>query len=228
MSKFNLSINLTKEQLDILYGANSNVIIAKPTGEESPNVAWQAFRPMESNTVQWEEKFGIYASVAQLTNGAILTKTSKTSFPAAEKSLYRLGGNAYFEPPTPKAKAEDGTYYAANGYENDLLFGLFQDAVVNGKQVPGNAISAAPVPLNSTAAMTPYTTLYAWTQSQVVSNTVVTKVTSPMTEVKFGGKISNITLGYANGEFIVENENELEAGASVKVLMPALSGVVEG
>jgi hypothetical protein len=228
MPKYNLSINLTEEQLNGFYAAGSNIIIAKPTGGESPNVAWQAFRPMEGNTVQWEEQFGIYASTAQIENGAVLTKVSRTSFPAAEKSVYRLGGNAHFEPPTPKEHAEPDTYYAVNGYENNLLLGLFQDAVVNGKQVPGNAISAAPVPINSTAAMTPYTTLYVWTQSLVVSNTVVTKVTSPMTEVKFGGKISNISLIYANGEFIVEKESELEAGASVEVLMPALAGVVEG
>lgn len=227
MPKYTLSINLTKEQLNGFYFAGSNIIIAKPTGEESPNVAWQAFRPMENNTVQWEEKFGIYASTAAIENGALLTKTSRTPFPAAEKSIYKLGANAYFEAPTTMKNAEPNTYYAVNGYENNLLFGLFQDAIVNGKQVPGNAISAAPVPINNSAEMTPYTILYVWAQSLVVSNTVVTKVTSPMTQVKFGGKISDISLGYANGQFIVENESELAAGDSVDVLMPALSSAVE-
>jgi hypothetical protein len=225
MPKYKLEIDLSQSTLQSLYTAGQNVVIAKPSQSESPpNVAWQVFRPMEANAVEWEENYGIYASTVAISNGAKLTKMSATPFPAAEGSLYPLGSNGYFEAPTPGK--EKGSYFASNAYENNLTFGLFQDATVNGKQVMGNAISAAPVPINNVAEMTPYTTVYVWAQSLIVSNTVVTTVTSPKTKVTFGGKITDIVLGYADGAFIVEKETALPAGASVETIMPALADPV--
>jgi hypothetical protein len=85
-----------------------------------------------------------------------------------------------------------------------MTVGLYQAATVNGQQFDDNAVSAAPVLLNSTAVMTPYTNLYIWIQSQVNGNTVVTNVTSPMTELIFGGGTDKISVAYnsATGTFI--------------------------
>ncbi|WP_222853181.1 hypothetical protein, partial [Massilia genomosp. 1] len=55
----------------------------------------------------------------------------------------------------------------------------------------------------------PYTTVYIWLASQVVSNSVVTQVTSPMTEVVFGGGNNTASLAYdsATGMFIASSTN---------------------
>jgi hypothetical protein len=106
-----------------------------------------------------------------------------------------------------------------------LTFGLFPDAVVNGKPANGNAISPAPVLYNSTAQMTPFTTIYLWVQSQVQSNSVVTLVTSPMTKVTFGGATTSISLAYDShtGTFITQGDAKLVQGLALDHLLPALS-----
>ena len=69
-------------------------------------------------------------------------------------------------------------YGAINQFNNlpqgYLTMGLVQNAMVNGSDLPGNAVSATPVLYQSTVVMTPSTTVYIWIQSQVVSGTIVT------------------------------------------------------
>ena len=85
-----------------------------------------------------------------------------------------------------------------------MTTGLYQNANVNGLAILNSAISAAPVILQSTAVMTPYTTVYIWLQSNVKGNCVVTNVTSPMTKLTFGGSVDTISVEYdsASGKFI--------------------------
>ena len=47
MSTFNLNVAFTNEQLQTLYITGTNVIVAKPTSDGTPNVAWQVFRPLQ-------------------------------------------------------------------------------------------------------------------------------------------------------------------------------------
>ena len=77
----------------------------------------------------------------------------------------------------------------------------------------------------STAVMTPFTTVYLWIQASVVSNTVVTTVTSPMTKVTFGGPVTDVKLRYdaSSGIFLaVGGDEALGAGIGVDHLVPAL------
>jgi len=210
-----LNINLTKEQVDLFSLTGSNVVIAKPTQGGPSNVAWQVFRPLEKNEVQWEENYGIYASTRRIENGAVLTQMSQTPYPALDGKIYPFLQSGTFG--APAGGGEKGTFSSINEYDKPALtFGLYQSATVNGELVEGNAISAAPVLQGSEVSMTPFTTLFVWLQSQVFSNTVVTKVTSPKTEVVFGGATTEITLGYDNaGHFISGQKTELAKGASV-------------
>ena len=106
-----------------------------------------------------------------------------------------------------------------------MTVGLYQDARVNGTEIAGNALSAVPVLLASTSVMTPYTTVYVWLQSDVISNTVVTRVTSPMTELKFGGGVNEISLKYdrTTGHFINNSESlRLNAEKLIRGIDPIL------
>ena len=221
MPSYTLSVNLTEEQVKLFYLAGSNVVIAKPTEGGESNVAWQVFRPLEKNKVEWEEQYGIYASTVEIQNGARLTQMSQTPIPSLDGKIYPFLVPGVFGP--PEGNEEKGTYYSINEYElkSHLTFGLYQGATVNGELVPGNAISAATVLQGNAVEMTPFTTLYVWLQSQVVSNTVVTKVTSPKTKVVFGGATNEISLTYDNhGHFVEEGKGELPRGASVKTYVP--------
>lgn len=204
MADYSLETAFTNEQLQTLYATGSNVVIAKPTGGSRPDVAWQVFKPMQGNKLTWTEEYGIYASTSEVANGAVLDKLSSVPVGAAMNKLYTLQPSAVIT--GPDTGGVPNAFSLLNKYsEKDYMtVGLYQDATVNGTEIAGNAISAVPVLLASVADMTPYTTVYIWLQSQVISNTVVTLVTSPMTELKFGGGINDISLSYdsASGKFI--------------------------
>lgn len=221
MPQFTLKTAFTNEQLQLIYMTGTNVIIAKPTGGDTPNVAWQVFRPMQANTVKWKEEYGIYASTASVVNGAVLSQLSSTPIGAATNKLYTLEPNAIIS--GPASGGFPNAYSLTNRFSEKpyMTVGLYQDANVNGTDIAGNALSAAPVLLQSTAVMTPYTTVYIWLQSQVRSNTVVTTVTSPMTELRFGGDITEISVAYdsASGKFLPTGKLKAELFAHI---MPPL------
>ena len=77
-----------------------------------------------------------------------------------------------------------------------MTVGLYQNANANGMDILNSAISAAVTPLGQMANMTPYTNVYIWAQATIQSNTVVTQVTSPQTELTFGGGVDTITVEY--------------------------------
>lgn len=224
MANYTLSLAFSQAQLEVLYMTGSNIVVAKPTEGSAPNVAWQVFRPMEANSISWEEQYGIYASTAEIHNGAKLSQLSRTEFPATGGGQYTLSPHATFG--LSGGAGERSSYYATNSYPEKpfLTFGLFQDATVNGQQVAGNAISAAPVLLESTARMTPYTTLYVWVQSEVMSNTVVTQVTSPQTKVVFGGGVSDVALEYesAKGIFVAKSGLVLAEEVAIDTAVPSV------
>ena len=226
MVSFTLNTAFTNEDLQRFLASGSNVVVAKPNGGGTPNIAWLVYRPLITNSVVWEEQYGIYASNTDITvSGAVINQMSKSEFPAVDGKTYTLNAAGSFT--TPQSGGRPGSYYAVNEYNNNpkgyLTFGLFQDAVVNGNPANGNAVSAAAVLYNSTAEMTPFTTVYLWIQSQVTSNTVITTVTSPMTQVTFGGKVTSISLQYdpSTGTFLTAGDREAET-AQLEHVVPAL------
>lgn len=206
MPTYQLTTAFAQQDLSRLYAAGANVVVAKPNAGGRPNVAWIVFRPLISNVMAWEDKYGIYASSSQIMNGQRLVQMAKTEYPAVEGKIYSLTSAGFFGPPS--TGGSPGAYSAVNEYNNlpkgYLTFGLFQDAQVDGVATRGNAVSATPVIFNSAASVTPFTTVYLWIQSQVMSNTVISNVTSPITEVRFGGAITEVSLMYdpTTGTFV--------------------------
>ena len=200
-----LNIAFSNDQLNTLYETGSNVIVAKPTSGSATNVAWQVFKPMQANTLSWDEEYGIYVSTVAVSQGAELLQLSSTPVNAAMGQLYTLQDSGAISDPVATG-GTTGSFSLLNQYSNKdyMTVGLYQDATVNGTQIVGNALSAAPTLLQSTAVMTPYTTVYVWLQSEVQSNCVVTNVTSPMTAITFGGSTFSVSVHYdsASGMFV--------------------------
>jgi hypothetical protein len=223
MAEYSLQVQFNQAQLDILYATGSNVVIAKPTGGSSPNVAWQVFKPMRSNKLSWGEEYGIYASTARVENGAELEQLSATPVGAARNKLYTLEPSSNIKGPVSGGSPD--AYCLLNKYDPQpyMTVGLYQDATVNGTDIIGNALSAVPVLLSSKATMTPFTTVYIWLQSQVISNTVVTLVTSPMTQLKFGGEVSFLSVAYDSnsGKFLSTDGSRI-AEALISSIDPVL------
>ncbi|MEZ4811863.1 MAG: hypothetical protein R2819_16015 [Allomuricauda sp.] len=221
MADYELKVGFTQEQLNVLYETGTNVIVAKPTGGGTPNVAWQVFKALQANTLNWTEEYGIYASTSEVTNGAKLTQLSSVPVGASMNKLYTMEPSGAISGPVSGGAPDSFALLNKYSEKSYLTAGLFQDANVNGTDIIGNATSAAPVILASTATMTPFTTLYIWLQSQVISNTVVTTVTSPMTKLLFGGGINDISVAYDSktGKFISAGKTKAELVQHIEPLL---------
>ena len=205
MANYQLDISFTEKQLSVLHLTGSNIIVAKPSKGGSPNVAWQVFRPLAANSLNWTEEYGIYAANTQFQNGARLLQASSTDIPAETHQLYTLKADGTIS--SPAEGGSEDSFSLKNEFQTErgyMTIGLFQNAKVNGTDVVGNAISAAPVMHMSTAKMTPFTTVYIWIQSQIKSNSVITSVTSPMTQLTFGAGVDKSSVRYNSdsGRFV--------------------------
>lgn len=213
MSKFNLKIAFTSEQLGILYATGTNVIIGKPSDGRSPAVAWQVFRPMQGNNMSWKEEYGMYASTADIKNGAVLSQLAKTPIGIETGKQYILQNSGAII--GPHGGGFPNAFMFSNQYSGRhyMVAGLFQDAIINGVNMIGNTVSATTVLMQSNAIMNPNTTIQIWLQSQVVSNSVVTNITSPVTELKFGGNVTDLSITYdsASGKFVPAKSNALKS-----------------
>ncbi len=207
MSNYTLNISFTNQQLQDFYATGSRVSVGKQVAGGAPNVIWQSFAPLQSNEVGWVEEYGIYVSNTQVQQGATITILSSTPVGAATDKLYTLESSGVISGPTTGGVVD--SFALLNDYSNQdyITVGLYQDATVNGVDIIGNAVSAAPTLLASTAVMEPSKTVYIWLESDITGNSVVTTVTSPMTELKFGGGVNQITVAYdtQTGLFIVQS-----------------------
>ncbi len=225
---FSISMSFTDEDLKRFHTTGTNIVVAKPADGGAPNVAWNVYRPLEENAISWVESYGIYMSNTDITDGAVLTQMSTTHGAAVPDQLYSMSPSGSITGPQSSGGAPD-SYTIINQYSNlpkgYLTTGLTQDATVNGTLITGNAVSAALVLFQSTAQMTPFTTVYLWTQSQVKSNTVVTNVTSTMTKVVLGGGVNSVALAYdaSTGTFLpAAKEKNISLDRGLSRLLPRL------
>ena len=187
----------------------------QPSGGGSPNVAWQVFKPMQANTLSWEELYGIYASTVDFRNGARLIQLSSTG-PAEKSKLYPLLDRGVITGPFQGGSPHSFSLLNLYSHQRYMTVGLYQDANVNGTEIDGNAVSAAPVLFRGTAVMIPFTTVYIWLVSSVVSNSI-TMATSPMTQLKFGDGVDTISVAYdsASGTFLPASSALNDADSSL-------------
>ncbi|HEV3321861.1 MAG TPA: hypothetical protein VG147_06660 [Solirubrobacteraceae bacterium] len=228
-TKYTLNTSFSQEDLRIMRMVGSNVVVAKPSDDPSqPNVAWVVFHPLESNKLEWEEEYGIYASNTELTNGALITQLSRSAFPAQDGKVYEFTPSGFFGPPSSGGTL--GSFTSINAYKDPytnkgyLTFGLFQDANINSVHAQALPVSAALVPYQQKIVMTPYTTIYLWLQAQVQSSSVLSTITSPMTKVRFGGGVTDISLAYdaESGKFITKANAALPQGVALDYMLPSL------
>ena len=192
--EYDLTINLSQEQLEIIHEARANVVIGKAPVGERVNVAWLVFKPMQKNVLKWVNHYGVYASTCKISQGSEIIQRS--SIGAAMYRLYTLQANGGFSSSVSGGSADTFTVYNNYTVKKVMTIGLYQHANVNGDEVLGNAISAAPVMTGHTASITPNEHVYIWLQSNIKSNTVITKVTSRITPLFFSDAIRCISVTY--------------------------------
>ncbi len=200
MTTFNLNLDIDAQSLPLIRSAQLRIMLAKPVGGSGPlNVIWQSFDPFGSNTVTWDEEFGLYASDTKAENGATIRKMSAQE-PAVDENYYSFTAGATFEGPFRDPRVGPGQYAAQNSMPNvsydSLTFGLTQAANVNGKPVPGNPLNAVTVLPNNFVTFTPITTVFVWLESNQSSATVITNIQTSHTITTFSGGITTRDLVY--------------------------------
>jgi hypothetical protein len=192
MSPYSLELSFTPEQLKVLCAAGGRVAIAKPLKDGLPSLRWLSFRPFEMNVVEWEEQYGIYASLAAPGDGSV-TQVCRSDFPAYPGRLYALQPQGCFGPPSAEEGLDPASYYAANSFAGvpAVTLGLFQNAQVNGQERLAGPVSAELIPQAFRARITPNTTVYVWIQSGGEGGAGVSQVTSPPTRVAFADGITS-------------------------------------
>ena len=194
---FTLKLAFTNQQLETLYITGTNVVIGKTSnGKTTPTVAWLVMKPFNQNILTWEDEYGIYISATPIQNGEIILKNSTTAIPVAESKLYTLQDSGVITGPllggTPNAFSLSNQY-SDNPY---MTCGIYQDATINNIPVAGNCVSAEAVLLQNTAVLLPFVVASIWLQSNVVSNTVITAITSTVSPLLFGNGITDISVAY--------------------------------
>lgn len=214
--KYDLNLEIDPEDLKILKQAQLKITIAKPTSQDAggpPSVTWLVFDPFQSNKVDWEEVFGMYASATPSNqNGAVINKMS--SLPSvADAKYYSFDASATFSGPFSGSDSPDAGSFRVNNkmpYSQYpvLTFGLTQAATVNNSSVSPTPLNAAPVPSQISATFTPITTVYVWVQAQFTSGTVITNVNGDAVMVQYQGGTNSHTLKWdpTQGKFAPVSE----------------------
>jgi hypothetical protein len=199
--QFSLSLNIDSQSLNYIKAAPQNIVIAKPVASSNPNVAWLSFDPFGSNTVTWDESYGIYASTTQFQNGATINKMSEAPYPAQDGTLYTLTPSAVFTGPSTSGNPPPaGTFEVINNMPPSqypaLTFGLEQKATVNGSAQQATPLNAQVVLATQTAMFTPLTTVFVWLQANLSSGTMITQVIGKASIVTFGNGVADQSLSY--------------------------------
>lgn len=211
--KYTIQITFTAEQLQAIYATGNKLIFAKASANGgSPDVVWQSIRPMQNNTIQWLEEYGIYATKTEIAEGAIIERMSQVNAPAARGKLYTLTPTGAMEGPSdggfPKLYTAENDYAEAS-YIN---LGLTQDAEVNGTTWVDSAINIAPTLRLSKAVFKPYFYLYMWLQD-LDRQQIIMRITAPMTKIDYGilGFPQEYAYDSATGTFLPSGSNAAAA-----------------
>jgi hypothetical protein len=150
--------------------SGSRIVIAKHGSEGSGNVAWLAWAPSGSDTVTWDETYGLFAAEAALRDGGVL-RISSALESVLDRSIYPFSGSG-FGAPERTSHIPARHYDVRNESATAMAFGLLQSAAVNGA-VRRSALNAAVVPASFTADFAALTTLSIWVQPNAESGSIV-------------------------------------------------------
>jgi hypothetical protein len=192
MASYQLTVNFSPEDVKLIRGAGQQVMIIRQAGPEldTPPVVWLAFDPFGSNSIEWDEAFGLYAGTAEFEDGAKVYQLSALDSAAAGKPyVFQNGvigdGGGAQEPARRFAGAPDAYQIANYTDGGPYVFGLTQRASVGGKAF-ASCLNAVMVLKNERVLFRPQTTLWVCLGSGFPSGSIA---------ASFGGPLLGSVLG---------------------------------
>jgi hypothetical protein len=207
MAQYAITTSFSAADLERFYATGSNIVLARPLSGVALNMAWVVYRPFQKNYLGWNDDFAIYASDFPIQNGVVPQPNAQTdpNFPVQLAMVYTMQPAGTITGPVTSGGAA-GAFMIDNEYQNTsgyLAFGLRQPATIEGKASAPTAASAITVLQGTKGILTPAPAVYLWVQPNIVSGTVVTVFTAPITKVALTAATPSADLLYqsATGTF---------------------------
>lgn len=201
MAEYNLTIQLSNDDVHTINAAQQQIVIVKKVGGSSGSqVAWVTFSPFENNTVTWEEEYGVYASTTQVQEGATIIKTSAVN-PATSGVIYPFETGSFS---SPSGNAGTNNYGVENEYSQQFSFGMAQSVTANGSKFNAAPLNAVPVLSNEKAIFTPIEIVSVFLHAKFNNGVIITNITNNALEVDLTSNPS-VTIHYdkSQGKFIM-------------------------
>ena len=209
MPAYQLNINISPADLQTIYAAKENIVLAKSVIDESP-FSWVSFPPFEGNAVTWDEQnYSVYASMTSDSGGGVVTSFTEQAAQPTQNYTFDQSG-AFSQPSAvpigPAAYQVTNQFSASPG----LTFGLVQTVSVNGTAMEKSLLNAQFVPMGQHAIFRPTTQLTIFLASNVAAGEII----DPSTE---SGVISQSTMiTFANGVFAATVAYDAATGSFVQ------------
>lgn len=204
MSKYKLVVKLTVDALKAAYAAGEKLAITKEvTGNKGKSVTWVSTLPFETNVIEWEETYMLYASRQETQAGAVISKISEETAICGAMYSFESGFFQNAHSVDCVGKNEYGLQNCMDMYPY-LSFGLAQPVRVNDELQMGNPINVVTVPYNHMAVMSPKEKIKVFLAADLDNGVVLTREFSNALEVEYVGNDAEKTVVYdfKSGMFI--------------------------
>lgn len=196
MSKYKLNVTLSDAALQTIYGAGQKLAIVKAVaGNSGVPVVWVSTLPFESNVIEWENEYQIYASREEAMHGATISKLSETAGITNLSFDFKDGIFQNAQPSQMVGANEYGIHNAMDAYPS-LTFGLAEAVRVNGELQQGKPINAVLLPYNHTAAMSPIEKIQVFLAGDINDGVVHTRELSNAIELTYEGNDTEKAIRY--------------------------------
>lgn len=193
MPSYQLQINIDPSHVEQIVKAGQQVVMMKQvTGNGTP-LAWLAFSPYQSNTVNWQDQYAVFASQSQIQSGATISQLASRN--ATQRTAYGFDNNIFNVAPA-RSVLTSGMYETINQSDHTLTFGLAQAATLNGTDVGSNALFAGSLLPGQWLDMTPYETVSVFLYNNTKSAMCLGTVMGPSLAVTFGGATTSQTISF--------------------------------
>lgn len=182
VSQYSLVLDVDDAALRRLSKTRVRIVVAKPSGNSKPNVAWLADEPGRTTTIRWDEAYGLYAAQVPVRDGAHIAIIA-AAHPAADCVIYPFAGMAFGDP------VMDGLiprrhYDVRNDAAGAVTFGLLQEATINDRVVRA-PLNAVVLPPGLTADFAAVKTVYVWMQAEIEGGSIISHVPADAAVVAF-------------------------------------------
>lgn len=204
MPKYKLNVTFSDDALKTIYAAGQKLAIVKNVeGDSGEPVIWVSTLPFESNVIEWEDNYQLYASRQEAMHGATISKLSEIVGITSQEFDFQDGIFQNARSSKEVGATEYGVHNAMDAYPS-LTFGLAEAVVVNGDLQVGKPINAVLLPYNHTAVMEPKEKIKIFLANDIDDGVVHTREFSNMINLTYENGKSEISIRYdeAKGIFV--------------------------